>query len=248
MYFCNKCEEFAEQAHKINGEYVCRDCIKQKFNANTNVNHSDNNTSEAEPVVVESPNAQTDTVEEIEDSTMIEDNDENDQEMTEESAPVRVSQPYAFVNRRREREGREPRPYSYISPLAQRRAAERRRAQERERQVELRQEQQRRQQAQQPFGGGFFFGQNGANLFGGNDNNMNAFFNQFMPQEQQQERRKPATSKDIIDNLPTAEITKEMVADNKCCAVCQEEFQLGEKNVTQLPCEHHYHKDCITRG
>ena len=48
-----------------------------------------------------------------------------------------------------------------------------------------------------------------------------------------------------IDRLRNANITASILADNKVCTVCQEDFKLNE-TVKKLPCNHYFHEDCIT--
>lgn len=54
----------------------------------------------------------------------------------------------------------------------------------------------------------------------------------------------PPLSKDVIDSLPTVEITEEQVEAKLQCSVCWEDFILKEL-VRQLPCQHVYHEPCI---
>lgn len=51
-------------------------------------------------------------------------------------------------------------------------------------------------------------------------------------------------SKDVIDALPTVEVSEQQVTLKTQCSVCWEDFQFGE-NVRQLPCTHIYHDPCI---
>eukprot|EP01098_Paradermamoeba_levis_P009520 TRINITY_DN3976_c0_g1_i1.p1 TRINITY_DN3976_c0_g1~~TRINITY_DN3976_c0_g1_i1.p1 ORF type:complete len:131 (-),score=21.15 TRINITY_DN3976_c0_g1_i1:244-636(-) len=48
-------------------------------------------------------------------------------------------------------------------------------------------------------------------------------------------------SKSVMETLPLVEVDEEL---KETCTVCQEVLVAGEK-VLQLPCRHHYHKDCI---
>ncbi|XP_023761414.1 uncharacterized protein LOC111909876 [Lactuca sativa] len=61
-------------------------------------------------------------------------------------------------------------------------------------------------------------------------------------------RGSPPASKSIVDNLPlvTLKTNKDSKQedDNVICAVCKDEISIEEK-VTELPCRHHYHGDCI---
>ncbi|TKY54984.1 E3 ubiquitin-protein ligase RING [Spatholobus suberectus] len=56
---------------------------------------------------------------------------------------------------------------------------------------------------------------------------------------------RPPASVSVVRNLPTVVVTGDDVAnDNAVCAVCKEEFGVGER-AKQLPCSHRYHGDCI---
>ncbi|KAK7388820.1 hypothetical protein VNO78_23647 [Psophocarpus tetragonolobus] len=56
---------------------------------------------------------------------------------------------------------------------------------------------------------------------------------------------KPPASASVVRNLPSVVVTHADVAnDNVVCAVCKEEFVVGER-VKQLSCSHRYHGDCI---
>lgn len=54
----------------------------------------------------------------------------------------------------------------------------------------------------------------------------------------------PPLSKDVIDALPTVEVTELQVNSKLQCSVCWEDFSFKEK-VRQLPCQHVYHEPCI---
>ncbi|XP_058115035.1 uncharacterized protein LOC131258027 [Magnolia sinica] len=55
----------------------------------------------------------------------------------------------------------------------------------------------------------------------------------------------PPAAKSFIENLPSVVLTKEDVENNNAiCAVCKDGISV-EEQVKQLPCSHHYHKDCI---
>ncbi|KAL4568602.1 hypothetical protein LXL04_024217 [Taraxacum kok-saghyz] len=56
-------------------------------------------------------------------------------------------------------------------------------------------------------------------------------------------RGSPPASKSIVDNLPLVTLKKNE-DDQSICAVCKDEISIEEK-VTELPCRHHYHGDCI---
>ncbi|XP_060184363.1 E3 ubiquitin-protein ligase RDUF1-like [Lycium barbarum] len=55
----------------------------------------------------------------------------------------------------------------------------------------------------------------------------------------------PPASKSAIENLPTIEIVNSHIVSDTCCAVCREEFCLGNE-AREMPCKHIYHSDCIT--
>lgn len=60
-------------------------------------------------------------------------------------------------------------------------------------------------------------------------------------------RGSPPASKSIVDNLPLVTLKKNEDSkedDHVICAVCKDEISIEEK-VTELPCRHHYHGDCI---
>ncbi|KAK1438946.1 hypothetical protein QVD17_04759 [Tagetes erecta] len=59
-------------------------------------------------------------------------------------------------------------------------------------------------------------------------------------------RGSPPAAKAIVDNLPLVVLKIEDAEedDNVVCAVCKDEISTVEK-VTQLPCKHHYHGECI---
>ncbi|KAH6791265.1 RING/U-box superfamily protein [Perilla frutescens var. frutescens] len=57
----------------------------------------------------------------------------------------------------------------------------------------------------------------------------------------------PPAAKSVVENLPSLVLTKEDVEENNTvvvCAVCKDEFAIGEK-VIRLPCSHLYHGECI---
>ncbi|KAG2307462.1 hypothetical protein Bca52824_027210 [Brassica carinata] len=56
----------------------------------------------------------------------------------------------------------------------------------------------------------------------------------------------PPASEPTIDALPTVTITsKHLTNDTSQCTVCMEDFIVGGE-ATELPCNHIYHKNCIT--
>ncbi|XP_071703132.1 uncharacterized protein [Rutidosis leptorrhynchoides] len=60
-------------------------------------------------------------------------------------------------------------------------------------------------------------------------------------------RGSPPAAKSVVDNLPLVALKKgdfEEDEDSVICAVCKDELLMNE-NVTQLPCRHHYHGECI---
>ncbi|XP_048583731.1 E3 ubiquitin-protein ligase RNF115 [Nematostella vectensis] len=54
----------------------------------------------------------------------------------------------------------------------------------------------------------------------------------------------PPAENDKIENLPKVKVTQSLIDSRTECAVCQEQLKLHEE-VLMLPCNHHYHKDCI---
>ncbi|KAL6526294.1 hypothetical protein OROMI_029934 [Orobanche minor] len=59
----------------------------------------------------------------------------------------------------------------------------------------------------------------------------------------------PPAAKSVVENLPSVVLTKEEIGENNsnncvACAVCKDEFAVGE-NATKLPCRHFYHGGCI---
>ncbi|KAL3866091.1 hypothetical protein ACJMK2_043429 [Sinanodonta woodiana] len=54
----------------------------------------------------------------------------------------------------------------------------------------------------------------------------------------------PPADQEKIDMLPIVKIAQEHVDRTLQCSVCMEDFVLNEE-VRRLPCDHHYHNDCI---
>ncbi|KAL4227807.1 hypothetical protein ACF0H5_013244 [Mactra antiquata] len=54
----------------------------------------------------------------------------------------------------------------------------------------------------------------------------------------------PPAPKEKIDSLPTVQISQIQVDNGLQCSVCMEDFNKDEE-VKKMPCEHHYHTDCI---
>ncbi|KAG5005470.1 hypothetical protein GLYMA_10G285300v4 [Glycine max] len=55
----------------------------------------------------------------------------------------------------------------------------------------------------------------------------------------------PPAAKDAVENLPTVTVDDDLLnSELNQCAVCQDEFEKGSK-VTQMPCKHAYHGDCL---
>eukprot|EP00249_Psilotum_nudum_P019695 c27374_g3_i1 orf=578-1894(-) len=55
----------------------------------------------------------------------------------------------------------------------------------------------------------------------------------------------PPAAKSAVEAMPTITIVEEHLGtDAAQCAVCKDEFELGEK-ARQMPCKHIYHSDCI---
>ncbi|KAG4910019.1 hypothetical protein JHK84_055905 [Glycine max] len=55
----------------------------------------------------------------------------------------------------------------------------------------------------------------------------------------------PPAAKDAVENLPTITVDDELLnSELNQCAVCQDEFEKGSL-VTQMPCKHAYHGDCL---
>ncbi|XP_041366987.1 E3 ubiquitin-protein ligase RNF115-like isoform X2 [Gigantopelta aegis] len=56
----------------------------------------------------------------------------------------------------------------------------------------------------------------------------------------------PPADREKIESLPKVKITERQVVLVLQCSVCMEDFKLDEE-VRKLPCDHHYHKECIEK-
>ncbi|XP_052794903.1 E3 ubiquitin-protein ligase RNF115-like [Mya arenaria] len=54
----------------------------------------------------------------------------------------------------------------------------------------------------------------------------------------------PPAGQERIDALPSVKVTQTQVDNVLQCSVCMDDFKLDEE-VRKLPCDHHYHNDCI---
>ncbi|KAL2323950.1 hypothetical protein Fmac_023008 [Flemingia macrophylla] len=55
----------------------------------------------------------------------------------------------------------------------------------------------------------------------------------------------PPAAKDAVESLPTITVDDDLLnSELNQCAVCQDEFEKGS-HVTQMPCKHVYHGDCV---
>ncbi|CUS09096.1 unnamed protein product [Tuber aestivum] len=64
--------------------------------------------------------------------------------------------------------------------------------------------------------------------------------------EQHQGNAPPPASREAIESLPKVKVTRQMVIDGDDCAICKEELVMDEE-VSQLPCKHCYHFQCVSR-
>ncbi|PWW73122.1 hypothetical protein C7212DRAFT_284903 [Tuber magnatum] len=64
--------------------------------------------------------------------------------------------------------------------------------------------------------------------------------------EQHQGNAPPPASREAIESLPKVKVTQQMVMDGDDCAICKEELVIDEE-VSQLPCQHCYHFQCVSR-
>ncbi|PVD20074.1 hypothetical protein C0Q70_20568 [Pomacea canaliculata] len=56
----------------------------------------------------------------------------------------------------------------------------------------------------------------------------------------------PPAEPEKINGLPTVKISESQVEHILQCSICMEDFHLDEE-VKRLPCDHHYHEECIIR-
>jgi len=56
----------------------------------------------------------------------------------------------------------------------------------------------------------------------------------------------PPAAQTAIDSLPKVSVSAQQVAEKLDCVICKDEFQV-EETVSQLPCGHVFHQECITR-
>lgn len=56
----------------------------------------------------------------------------------------------------------------------------------------------------------------------------------------------PRASREFVENIPTIALSAEQVEDQDECVVCAEDFEVGEE-VAQMPCQHFFHRACITQ-
>ncbi|KAJ6715949.1 E3 UBIQUITIN-PROTEIN LIGASE PRAJA [Salix koriyanagi] len=54
----------------------------------------------------------------------------------------------------------------------------------------------------------------------------------------------PPASKVVVESMPRVEINETHVISETYCAVCKEEFEIGNE-AREMPCKHIYHSDCI---
>lgn len=64
--------------------------------------------------------------------------------------------------------------------------------------------------------------------------------------ESQMPRGNPPARQSEIDCLPEVTISAQQAADELECSICKDEFEEGA-TARQMPCEHLYHADCITK-
>jgi len=75
-------------------------------------------------------------------------------------------------------------------------------------------------------------------------NNFESLLNRMFQQSSHQGN--PPASQSAVNSLPEVSIQQEHVEGSLDCAICKEEFTLGEK-VLRLPCNHMFHGGCIIR-
>jgi len=56
----------------------------------------------------------------------------------------------------------------------------------------------------------------------------------------------PPASKHVVDSLPLVKVDETTKEEAIRCSVCLIDFEIDEENVIKLPCNHIYHKDCVT--
>ncbi|XP_076884189.1 uncharacterized protein LOC143533225 [Bidens hawaiensis] len=61
---------------------------------------------------------------------------------------------------------------------------------------------------------------------------------------EEESTRPPQTQISVLEALPLVSLTPSHLVDDSHCAVCKDEFEVGEE-VKELPCKHFYHSDCI---
>jgi len=54
----------------------------------------------------------------------------------------------------------------------------------------------------------------------------------------------PPATEQQVQNLPSVKINQEEFDNNVQCAICMEDFKLGEE-AKKLPCKHYFHEPCI---
>ncbi|RPA94497.1 hypothetical protein L873DRAFT_1830297 [Choiromyces venosus 120613-1] len=64
--------------------------------------------------------------------------------------------------------------------------------------------------------------------------------------EQHQGNAPPPASREAIESLPKIKVTRQMVLSGDDCTICKEELVIDEE-VSQLPCKHCYHFECVSR-
>jgi len=67
---------------------------------------------------------------------------------------------------------------------------------------------------------------------------LNTLFNLQQPQGP------PPASSEIIQSLKCVSVTEKLMSEQPSCSICYDDFEL-DKEVTVLPCNHAFDKDCI---